>query len=106
MYCGFPQFPPLFTEEEKPISGQRKKPTEEKQEERLVLICARDAYRAWWIDKYTTKDAGIYETPGMKPELREYWDLLAEQNAENPTFDEFFLFEAKIDRAIKTLKAK
>ena len=112
MYCGFPPFPPLFpkgkTSSGEQKSGQKRKPAAEEQEKRYVLIRARDAYREWWIDKYTTiKHKGeINEKTEMQDTLKEYWDLLAQQRVGQNTFDDFFLFEDKIDKAIQVLKGQ
>lgn len=116
MYCGFPPFPPLFPKEETSSGEQksghaavpgtsRKQPTQKEQEKRYVLIRARDEYREWWIDKYTTTvGEGINQVERIEKTLKEYWDLLAQQPAGNNTFNDFFLFEEKIDKAIKVLK--
>ena len=116
MYCGFPPFPPLFPKGETSSGEQkrghtaipdtsRKQPAQKEQEKRYVLIRARDAYREWWINKYTTTEGeGINQTEGMTATLKEYWDLLAQQHIGQNTFDDFFLFEDKIDKAIKVLK--
>ena len=120
MYCGFPPFPPLFPKGETSSGEQksghhpaipgtrRKQPAQEEQEKRYVLIRARDAYREWWIDKYTTiKHKGeINEKTEMQDTLKEYWSLLAQQPAGKNTFDAFFLFEKKIDDAIQVLKGQ
>lgn len=119
MYCGFPPFPPLFPEGETSAGEQKsghsaipgrvpKHPEAEEQEKRYVLIRARDAYREWWIDKYTTikHEGEINEKTEMQDILKEYWSLLAQQPAGKNTFDDFFLFEDKIDEAIKELQKK
>ena len=118
MYCGFPPFPPLFPKGETSSGEQKsghlatpgtspKQPTQKEQEKRYVLIRARDAYREWWINKYTIREGeGINQTERMTATLKEYWDLLAQQSAGQNTFDDFFLFEEKVDDAIGELQKK
>ena len=114
MYCGFPPFPPLFPEKEsdngegekkeKENSKEKETPTEKEKEKRFVLICARDAYRDWWINKHTIKkNNGIMETKVQDKTLQEYWKLLQSQVDGSLSFDDFFLLEGKIDDAITIL---
>jgi len=109
MYCGFPPFPPLFPKESGNRTGEIKDnetPNEKEKEKRFVLICARDAYRNWWINKHTIKKDidNVDETSGPDKILEEYWRLLQRQDTREITsFDDFFLLEGDIDEAIRIL---
>ena len=108
MYCGFPPFPPLFPKESDYRTGEIKEnetPNEKEKEKRFVLICARDAYRNWWINKHTIKKDidNVNETSGPDKILEEYWLLLQRQKRGKRAFDDFFLLEGDIDEAIRIL---
>ena len=94
IHCGFPPMPPFDKEVKQSIK------------DRMVLLMTRDQYREWWINKHQSPDLrNPLAINKMDADLTLYWELLQGQNSSHTgSFDDFFLFEKKLDGAIKALE--